>query len=77
MRPGKGMRSDCDFSFAERINNIVDEERQSRIIDSIIKEIEEDVNEQSEAVHQDILDILIAAGVGIFFAILLITLALH
>ena len=57
MRPGKGMRSDCDFSFAERINNIVDEERQSRIIDSIIKEIEEDVNEQSEAVHQDILDI--------------------
>lgn len=71
------MRSDCDFSFAERINNIVDEERQSRIIDSIIKEIEEDVNEQSEAVHQDILDILIAAGVGIFFAILLITLALH
>lgn len=71
------MRSDCDFSFAERINNIVDEKRQSKIIDSIIKEIEEDVNEQSEAVRQDILDILIAAGAGIIFALLLIALALY
>lgn len=74
---GKGMREDCDFSFANQLNTTIDKENEwkeneqlmDRIIESIRDEVDDDTYEMEATAHELIVAAISGVAIGIILLI--------
>lgn len=61
-----------DYKFANKINKIVEDKQQEKLIDEVINDIEKDFNETTTEFESDVAYNLVAAVAGVTIACLLI-----